>query len=243
PLMRPIFLEFPEIFAPSYPGFDSLDTEFLLGRDLLIAPPPFGEMANGYAVSYPPGTWFDFWTGEKMPTQAFAPSITTIANAGPDATFTMPYAIHPPLDTLPVYVRAGSILPFQPLIQNTDETPNGPLELDLYPGPECNGSLYLDDGHTFAYQRGEFLRQSFTCESDEKSVWLRFRPREGSYKPWWTSIEVVVYDWPSSRSEAKLTGSSATLKTSYDSKKHALHVVIPDTNEQSELIVAGRFAH
>ncbi|HEX3821166.1 MAG TPA: TIM-barrel domain-containing protein, partial [Candidatus Sulfotelmatobacter sp.] len=166
PLMRPVFLEFPEIFASSYPGFDNLDTEFLLGRDLLIAPPPFGEMVNDYSVSYPPGTWFDFWTGEKMPPQPFAPSIVTIANAGPDAIFPAPRAIHPPLDTLPVYVRAGSILPFQPLIQNTDETPNGPLELDVYPGPDCNGSLYLDDGHTFGYQHGEFLRQSFTCESD-----------------------------------------------------------------------------
>jgi alpha-glucosidase len=243
PLMRPVFLEFPEIFAPSSPGFDNLDTEFLLGRDLLIAPPPFGEMANDYAVSYPPGAWFNFWTGEKMAAQPVPPSITTVANAGPDAKFPMPRAIHPALGTLPVFVRAGSVLPFQPLIQNTDETPSGPLELDLYPGPECKGSLYLDDGHTFAYQHGEFLRQSFTCESDENSVRLHFHSREGSYKPWWSSIEVVVYDWPSSRGEAKLAGTTSPLKTSYDARKHALHVVISDATTDSELSLKGRAAH
>ena len=53
PLMRPVFLEFPEVFAPSSPGFDNMDTEFLLGPSLLIAPPPYAEMAGDYSVSYP----------------------------------------------------------------------------------------------------------------------------------------------------------------------------------------------
>ena len=240
PLMRPVFLEFPEIFAPAYPGFDNLDTEFLLGRDLLIAPPPFGEMANDYAVSYPPGTWFDFWTGEKMPPQPHGPDIVTVATAGPDAKFPEPIAIHPPIETLPVYVRAGSVIPFQPLIQSTDEKPNGPLELDVYPGADCRGSLYLDDGHTFAYQHGEFLRQSFTCDSSAGSLRLHFQAREGSYKPWWNSIEAVIYDWPSARAEAKLDGSLAMLKTSYDAKKRALHIAVPDVSAESTLSVGSR---
>ena len=42
---------------------------------------------------------------------------------------------------MPVYVRGGSILPLQPLVQNTDETPVGPLELRVYPGSDCSGSL------------------------------------------------------------------------------------------------------
>ncbi len=51
PLMRPVFLEFPEIFAPNSGGFDHLDTEFLLGPSLLIAPPPFAETLDDYSVS------------------------------------------------------------------------------------------------------------------------------------------------------------------------------------------------
>src|SRR4029077_2165906 len=113
-----------------------LDTEFLLGPDLLVAPPPFAEMLDDYTVSYPDGDWYDFWTGQKMPHSPTPPTIVDIANsfanAGPRTEFPMPAKIHPVLDTLPVYVRGGSILPLQPLVQSTDQTPEGPLELRIY---------------------------------------------------------------------------------------------------------------
>ena len=240
PLMRPVFLEFPEVLAPKAPTFEYLDTEFLLGPDLLVAPPPFGEMAGDYAVLYPPGPWYDFWTGEKMPPQAFAPPIAEVALAGPGASFPGPRPIHPPLETLPVYVRGGSILPLQPLIQDTDETPGGPLELRVYPGPQCGGALYLDDGHTFDYQQGKFLRQSLTCESDASSVHVKFHARDGSYAPWWKLIEVVIYDWPSAHAEAKIAGSAYPLKTTYDPKQRTLHLMLADQSSEAELSIRGR---
>jgi len=240
PLMRPVFLEFPEVFAT---GFDHMDTEFLLGRSLLIAPPPFAETTDPYVVSFPAGPWYDFWTGEKMAAQPTGPSIVDIANGGAGAKFQEPRPIHPPLETMPVYVRGGSVLPMQPLIQNTDETPAGPLELRVYPGPQCSGSIYLDDGHTFDYQQGKFLRQQFSCESDAKSVKLTFRAREGSFTPWWKFIEVVVYDWPSAHAEAKVSGSAYPLKTTYDVKQHVLHITLSDQPGQAELTIRGRTAH
>ncbi len=240
PMMRPVFLEFPEIFAPSGPGFDHWDTEFLLGRSLLIAPQPFGEMMDDYIVSFPKGSWYDFWTGEKMPPPYLAPSIVDIATAKPGTKFPEPRKVHPKLDTMPVYVRGGSVLPMEPLIQNTDETPSGPLELRVYPGPDCSGSVYVDDGHSFGYQRGQFLRQSLTCESDAKSLRLKFHAREGSYAPWWKFVEVVVYDWPSARAEAKVSGSTYPLKTTYDPKQHALHITLADQSAEAELSVRGR---
>ena len=186
PMMRPVFLDYPEIFAPNSGGFEHLDTEFLLGPSLLIAPPPFAETLDDYSVSFPKThEWYDFWTGLKAPPSPQAPPIAaavTAQNIGAEITY--PRAIHPPLETMPVYVRDGSIIPTQPLIQNTDETPKGPLELHVYPGPQCSGSLYLDDGHTFRYQKGEYLRQSFTCESNDKAIRLTFHKREGSFVPW-----------------------------------------------------------
>ena len=232
PLMRPVFLEFPEIFAT---GFDHLDTEFLLGPSLLIAPPPFAETMDDYTVSFPKGEWYDFWTGLKMRPSSPPPSIVDIVNSAGGAP--LPPEIHPPLDTLPVYVRSGSILPLQPLIQNSDETPVGPLQLQVYPGPQCAGSLYLDDGHTFRYQHGDYLRQTFTCQSDARSVRVNFNARQGSYVPWWKTVEVVIYDWPSKGAEAKLSGSVSPLKTSYDATKHALHVTLPDAPGEAELSV------
>lgn len=141
---------------------------------------------------------------------------------------------------MPVYIRGGSILPVQPLIQSTDETPKGPLELHVYPGSECNGTLYLDDGHTFHYQQGEYLRQSFTCQSEANSLRVNFSARQGSYSPWWKSVEVVIYDWPSAGAQAKLSGSNVALRTAYDRTKHALHVTLPDVAGESELSITGR---
>ena len=141
---------------------------------------------------------------------------------------------------MPVYVRDGSIIPIQPLIQNTDETPKGPLELHVYPGPQCSGSIYLDDGHTFRYQQGEYLRQTLTCQSDGNSVSVTFGARQGSYAPWWKFFEVVIYDWPSAHAEAKVSGSTYPLKTSYDAKQHALHVTLADVSAVAELRIRGR---
>jgi hypothetical protein len=56
-------------------------------------------------------------------------------------------------------------------------------------------------------------------------------------------IELVVYDWPSTHAEAKFSGSTYPLKTSYDEKQHALHVMLSDVTSESELRVAGRAAH
>ena len=243
PLMRPVFLEFPEIFDRTYPGFDNLDTEFLLGPSLLIAPAPFGEMANDYAVSYPPGQWFDFWTGEKMPPQPHAPSIAQVVTAPPGTQFQGPRPIHPGLESMPVYVRGGSILPMQPVVQYTDEIPAGPLELRVYPGPQCTGFIYLDDGHTFDYQKGKYLRQNFTCESQANAFQLKFHAREGSYAPWWKLIEVVIYDWPSAQAQARFSSSTYPLKTSYDAKEHALHMTLSDVSGEAELTVRGRATH
>ncbi len=243
PLMRPVFLEFPEIFDRSYPGFENLDTEFLLGPSLLIAPPPFAEMANDYAVSYPPGQWFDFWTGEKMAPQPHAPSIADVVKAPPGTNFSGPRPIHPGLETLPVYARGGSIIPMQPLVQYTDEIPAGPLELRVYPAAQCSGSIYLDDGHTYDYQKGKYLRQNITCESDATSLRLKFHAREGSYVPWWKLIEVVIYDWPSAHAQAKFSSSTYPLKSTYDEKQHALHMTLSDVSAEAELTVRGRSIH
>jgi alpha-glucosidase len=124
----------------------------------------------------------------------------------------------------------------QPVVQSTDETPKGPLELRVYPGPECKGSIYLDDGHTFRYQKSEFLRQEFTCEATGDSVRVKFAAREGSYAPWWKEFEVVLYDWPAKSADVKLSGGAAA-KTTYDAKARALHVLMPDVAAGAELRV------
>jgi len=168
PLMRPMFMEFPQ-----EPTLATNGEEYIFGSALLVAPKnwPFVEP---YEVVLPKGDWVNYWTGERQTGGA------TIK-------------VNPPLDTLPVYVRAGTILPEQPVVQNVDETPKGPLELKVYPGPACNGSLYMDDGNTFAYQKGEYLRTQFTCELNSGVLKIHTSAPEGSYHPWFKELRLTVY--------------------------------------------------
>jgi alpha-glucosidase (family GH31 glycosyl hydrolase) len=101
------------------------------------------------------------------------------------------------VEEMPVYVRAGAIVPHMPLVQNMEQKPEGPLELRLYaPRNErgdCSGSLYLDDGKTFALQRGEqnWLRLRFRCEQSASALTVKAESW-GGFVPWWNRIEVQV---------------------------------------------------
>jgi alpha-glucosidase len=89
-----------------------------------------------------------------------------------------------------VFVRAGTILPRQALVQSTSETPKGALQLDVYPGDDCRGELYFDDGIHVA---GPSLRQTVRCAVTPKGVSLTFGARAGNYRPWWKQIAVTVH--------------------------------------------------
>lgn len=170
PLMRPVFLEYPTVVG----GGDHLggtEDQFMLGGDLLVAPPATWESPAAYRIALPGVGWYDYWTGLKLATA--------------ETTET------PLLDRLPVFVRPGAIVPRQPLVQSTAQTPRGRLELAVYPGADCHGMLYLDDGESLAYQRGGYLRQPVSCDAAS----LSFGRRDGSFKPWWTGFDVVIHGW------------------------------------------------
>jgi alpha-glucosidase len=107
----------------------------------------------------------------------------------------------------------------------------------VYPGSRCEGSIYLDDGHTFRYQQGEFLKQEFTCAAEGNSVRVKFGARQGTYTAWWKNFEVVIYGWPSERAEVKLPNGAAALRTQYDARAHALHIFVADIATEAELTV------
>jgi alpha-glucosidase len=173
PLMRPVFYDYPDAANASC----DQSMSFTLGSALLIAPPPKMESPEAYDVCLPKGGWYDYWTGQPIASDKLSQT--------------------PRLDALPVFVRAGTILPRQPLVQSTSETPAGPLRLDVYPGADCAGTIYLDDGHSMAFTRGEYLRQSVRCSVDGRgAVNLTFGRREGRYRPWWKQIEIAVHGRP-----------------------------------------------
>jgi len=223
PIVRPLFLEFPAANDLKPLDVDA-GNEFLLGPDLLVAPPPFPEQPDAYDLYLPAGVWYDYWTGEKI-------QRGTSGNSDQSANL----RIQPKLEILPVFVREGTILPLQPLVQSTEETPRGPLTLRVYPGKDCRGSLYLDDGKTLAYTRGEFLRVAFSCEITSNGLILHIGERQGSFPPWWNRIRVEVCGWDSVAASVSLGGKAIERMASIDRAKHALSFEINDQSHGSEL--------
>jgi alpha-glucosidase len=166
PILRPIFYDYPDALKL---GCDQT-LSFTVGRNLLVAAPPRPESPRPIKICLPAGGWYDYWTGQAVAEHQFSQE--------------------PKLDYVPVFVRAGTILPRQPLVQSTMQAPNGPLQLDIYPGEDCRGELYLDDG---IHVSGPGLRQTVTCSVTPKGVSLNFGPRTGKYKPWWKQIAVTVH--------------------------------------------------
>lgn len=216
PINRPLFLEFPHASADSLPyDLTTGGSEFLFGSRLLIAPNPSPEEVAPYTIHLPPGTWYDYWTGERFVRTGQAKAIDLEQRDKVIAE--KPLTVTPTLDTLPVFVRGGTILPLAPLTQSTAEIPQGPLTLRIYPlapdsvqaGDSCAGEVYSDDGHTFEYKRGAYARVKFTCSlAADNSVRVDFAKQEGQFTPWWRTYRVEVVGWTPRTKQALLDGKA-----------------------------------
>jgi len=206
PLMRPVFLDYPEAAE-----FYADDRDFLFGRDFFVAP-VVREIMDAHTVALPPGEWYDYWSAEKHST---ADNIT----------------LHPNIAETPLYVRAGAIVPMQPVVQHTGEKPSGPLELRVYlpsdAAANCAGSLYQDDGHTFAYQKGAFLRISYSCQNSSSFASVASTVEQTGYRSWWNSIQLNIFGVAAQPKELRM-GDKTLSDWHYDSQKHAVTVTLPD---------------
>jgi len=210
PVMRPLILEFPT--AAAY--LRQTGPEFMLGADLLVAPQPDFDTRDDYEAVLPGTGWYDYWTGLPVP------ALAQVGGGGDVVHET------PTLDRLPVFVRPGSILPRQPLVQSTSERPDGPLELAVYPGPDCHGTLYADDGHSRGRERGQFLRQSVRCEVRGGRLTVTFEQRQGVYSAWWKTLAVTIHGW--TRADAKVSLGGAPIPATFDPAGQVLSVALPD---------------
>jgi alpha-D-xyloside xylohydrolase len=87
--------------------------------------------------------------------------------------------VNAPLDTIPLYVRAGSIMPLGPEIQYTGEKPDAPIELRIYRGADGHFVLYEDSGDTYDYQMGQ--HSVIAMSWDDKAGQLTLDARKGSF--------------------------------------------------------------
>jgi alpha-glucosidase len=118
------------------------------------------------------------------------------------------------------------------------QKPEGPLELRVYPGPDCKGSVYQDDGTTFDYKKGAYLRENFSCTVADNELHIKLDPISGSYPAWWTEIDVVMYGWHDARYSAMLNGHHLA-GGQYNAAQNSLTIRIPQNAAGEELTVAG----
>jgi alpha-glucosidase len=128
-------------------------------------------------VYFPKGTWYDFWTDQPY--------------SGPLTT-----AVEAPIDRIPIFVRAGAIIPTQQVVEYVDQAPLNPLTLEVYPEGSSTRPYYEDDGISFAYQRGGFLLQRFSVSQQGGEVRVQISAREGHYTPPARSLVLKVHGQP-----------------------------------------------
>ncbi|HYP98993.1 MAG TPA: TIM-barrel domain-containing protein [Polyangiaceae bacterium] len=200
PVVRPMWLEYPDD-----PAIQRDANSYLLGADLLVAPKLVpGEV--GYVAQLPRGAWYDTLT-EAL-----------IANGG---------AVPIPAsnDSVRIFARAGAIIPQQPLIQHTDQTPKGALQLDLWPGERCVGSLYLDDGQSLDYRSGAFQRVSYACRLHDHGIDVSAHA-SGQFANWWSSTKLIVHGVQRGPSSV-VDGQGSALNYQYDAEHHRAVVHLP----------------
>ncbi len=160
-LVRPLFWEF-----PSDPLAASQDTEWMFGDALLVAP-VLRQGASSRRIYLPPGDWFDYSSGRRF-SGARSIDLPTDARTWED---------------IPLFVRNGSILATQPIEQYVGQRPIQEITLDIFPAQaSAEFTVYDDDGETYGYEKGNFLRQQVTAEKQGDAVQVTAAGATGSYQ-------------------------------------------------------------
>lgn len=154
--MRALVMDFPKDT-----GALAISDEYMFGPALLVCPVTT-EQATHRAVYLPSDTsWMDFWTGK-----AVVGGKTITANA--------------PLSILPLYVRAGSIVPLGPVLQYATEKPEEPIELRVYRGADGQFTLYEDEGDNYNYEKGSYA--TIPISWNEAKRILTIGKRKGDFR-------------------------------------------------------------
>lgn len=148
PLMRAMWLHYPDDEKAKGMG-----SQYLWGRDLLIAP-VFEKAAASREVYLPKGDWYDWWTNKK---ESGGQSVIRSVD----------------LSTMPIYVRAGAVIPVDPIRQYTNEAVNEPTTLKIYQGANGLYTLYEDDGISQDYLKKKGTWTNITWNDKEKKLTIQ----------------------------------------------------------------------
>ena len=154
-IMRPLVMD----FRADTNTFNVSD-QFMFGPALLVNPVTAYKVRNRPVYLPVAAGWYDFWTGARL-------------SGGQTIDAAAPY------DSLPLYVKAGSIIPTGPELQYTAEKPADPITLWIYAGADASFTFYEDDGLTYGYERGACAR--IPMHWNDATRTLTIGKREGSF--------------------------------------------------------------
>ena len=147
PPMRPMWVAY-----PNDPQVAEMDDQYFWGNALLVAP-VYQRGQTTRHLYLPEGTWYDFWTNEAV-------------DGGKHISRQVDLA------TLPLYVRAGAIIPFDPVRQYTAEKVSGNTTLKIYGGADASYTLYEDDGSSLDYLAGSFNQTAISWNDASRTLTL-----------------------------------------------------------------------
>ncbi len=227
PLARPLF------FAdPADPRLRDVTDAYLLGGAFLVAP----VVRDGWrqrTVPLPAGDWVDYWTDERV-------------KGGADVT------VSAPLESMPLFVRAGSLVPMQPDAEHTDGPPSDTLIVAAYPAVDAGErrfTLYEDDGESLGYMRGEFaltdISQAVARADSEVSVSVTFDPSRGVYPgmPRARTYRAEIHGVGREPTAVTLngrpvSGSGTSVGYAYDAVGNVLSITFPASPDSGYRVVA-----
>lgn len=156
PMMRALVLEYQDDI-----NVYDISDQYLFGRNLLVAPVTT-KGAQTRTVYLPEGTWYHYWSGKEYEGKSH-------------------YNIVTPLEELPIFVRAGGIIPKRNNIDQLGEAPADTLTLEIFPGGNSSYDIYDDDGTSKDYEQGEYALTEITSQDDDERTVIAIHQPEGQY--------------------------------------------------------------
>jgi alpha-D-xyloside xylohydrolase len=153
-MMRPLVMDFrTDVRA------ENIGDQYLFGPSIMVGPVT-EPGATDRQMYFPSATWYDFWTGSRIKGESAKD-------------------VNAPINRMPLYVRAGSIVPVGPELQYATEKPADPLEVRVYRGADGSFTLYEDENDNYDYEKGEHASIPFSW--DEAAQVLTIGDRAGTY--------------------------------------------------------------
>ncbi|MGC8639532.1 MAG: TIM-barrel domain-containing protein [Isosphaeraceae bacterium] len=166
PIARALFLNDPQ----DVQTYDYCDTQFYVGDNVLVAPIVAGPGQWTRDVYLPePSRWYAFQDNQSPLLPVVDPGLVQ--------------GYYADLTLVPVYIRAGAILPMLELEQYVGQLPYNPLTFNIYPGPASTYQLYQDDGTSTGYTTGAYRLTQISHGSDATGQWVRLRRVHDGYRP------------------------------------------------------------